>query len=191
MWPSLNLLRISAPTLISLAIGSFFSDENGSSRTRKTYGKAIHLSIAKKPPRFHGRKRRLPSSEAGHVGLPAYKSALTYAPRDSLRSSSDSGNLTCLWKCHGIYIGGWSMMTDIITTSKRGRSAVIFDYQNGPKRSGPAILTEGGKCWYSWWYRQPMQSWQTHGFPTSTDIFVMISCLIMPGNIHKCPPKEE
>ena len=38
------------------------------------------------------------------------------------------------------------MMTDIITTSKRGRSAVIFDYQNGPKRAGPAILTEGGKC---------------------------------------------
>ena len=80
MWPLLNLLRISALTLISLAIGSFFSDENGSSRTRKTYGKAIHLSIAKKPPRFHGRKRRLPSSEAGHVGLPAYKIALTYAP---------------------------------------------------------------------------------------------------------------
>jgi hypothetical protein len=130
MWPSLNLLRISALTLTSLAIGSFFSDENGSSRTRKTYGKAIHLSIAKKPPRFHGRKRRLPSSEAGHVGLPAYKIALTYAPRDSLRSSSDSGNLTCLWKCHGIYIGGWSMMTDIITSWKRGPSAVIFDYQN-------------------------------------------------------------
>ena len=81
MWPSLNLLRISALTLISLAIGSFFSNENGSSR--KTYGKAIRLSIAKKPPRFHGRKRRLPSSEAGHVGLPAYKIALTYALRIS------------------------------------------------------------------------------------------------------------
>ena len=145
MWPSLNLLRISALTLISLAIGSFFSDENSSSRTRKTYGKAIHLSIAKKPPRFHGRKRRLPSSEAGHVGLPAYKIALTYAPRDSLRSSSDSGNLTCLWKCHGIYIGGWSMMTDIITTSKRGPSAVIFDYQN--VLALPYWL-KGCKFWY-------------------------------------------
>ena len=188
MWPSLNLLRISALTLISLAIGSFFSDENGSSRTRKTYGKAIHLSIAKKPPRFHGRKRRLPSSEAGHVGLPAYKIALTYAPRDSLRSSSDSGNLTCLWKCHGIYIGGWSMMTDIITSWKRGPSAVIFDYQN--VLALPYWLKEVSFDTV-WWYRQPMQRWQTHGFPTSTDIFVMISCLIMPGNIHKSPPKEE
>ena len=184
MW--CDLFWTSLVTLISLAIGSFFSNENGSSRTRKTYGKAIHLSIAKKPPRFHGRKRRLPSSEAGHVGLPAYKIALTYAPRDSLRSSSDSGNLTCLWKCHGIYIGGWSMMTDIITSWKRGPSAVIFDYQNVL-----AILTEGGKSWYSWWYRQPMQSWQTHGFPTSTDIFAMISCLLMPGNIHISSPKEE
>ena len=191
MWPSLNLLRISASSLISLAIGSFFSDENGSSRTRKTYGKAIHLSIAKKPPRFHGRKRRLPSSEAGHAGLPAYEIALTYAPRDSLRSSSDSGNLTCLWKCRGIYIGGWSMMTYLINFNYLFKTGSFRCHFWLPKRAGPAILTEGGKSWYSWWYRQPMQSWQTHGFPTSTDIFIMISCLIMPGNIHKSPPKEE
>ena len=105
MWPLLNLPRISAPTLISLAIGSFFSDENGSSRSRKTCGKASHLSIAKMPPRFHGRKRRLPSSQAGRVGLPAYKISLTYALR-----SSASGILRCLWKCHGIHIGGWLMI---------------------------------------------------------------------------------
>ena len=143
MW--CDLFWTSLVTLISLAIGSFFSNENGSSRTRKTYGKAIHLSIAKKPPRFHGRKRRLPSSEAGHVGLPAYKIALTYAPRDSLRSSSDSGNLTCFvempWNLH------WWMVDDdwYNYLLKTGPFRCHFWL---PKRAGPAILTEGGKFWY-------------------------------------------
>ena len=146
---------------------------------------------AKKPPRFHGRKRQLPSSEAGHAGLPAYKIALTYAPRDSLRSSSDSGNLRCVWKCRGIHIGGWSMMTYLINFNYLFKTGPLRCHFWLPKRAGPAILTEGGKSWYSWWYRTPTQSWQTHGFPTSTDIFIMISCLIMPGNIHESPPKEE
>ena len=65
----------------------------------------------------------------------------------SLRSSSDSGNLTFLWKCRGIYIGGWSMMTDIITSWKRGPSAFRCHFWL-PKRAGPTILTEGGKFWY-------------------------------------------
>ena len=187
MWPSLNLLRISALTLISLAIGSFFSDENGSSRTRKTYGKAIHLSIAKKPPRFHGRKRRLPSSEAGHVGLPAYKIALTYALRISWV-------VLWLWQSDMFVEMPWNLhwwMVDGDWYNYLLKAGPFRCHFWLPKRAGPAILTEGGKCWYSWWYRQPMQSWQTHGFPTSTDIFVMISCHIMPGNIHISPPKEE
>ena len=144
MWPSLNLLRISALTLISLAIGSFFSDENGSSRTRKTYGKAIHLSIAKKPPRFHGRKRRLPSSEAGHVGLPVYKIALTYALRISwvvLWLWQSDMFVEMPWNLH------WWMVDDdwYNYLLKTGPFRCHFWL---PKRAGPAILTEGGKFWY-------------------------------------------
>jgi hypothetical protein len=51
---------------------------------------------------------------------------------------------------------------------------LIFDFQN--------VLAL--PCWLKevsldtiWWYRQPTQSWQTHGFPTSPEIFVMVSCL--------------
>ena len=60
-----------------------------------------------------------------------------------------------------------------------------------PRRAGPAMLTDEVSFDTVEWYRQPMQSWQTYGFPTSTDIFVMISCLIMPDKIHKSSPKEE
>ena len=44
-----------------------------------------------------------------------------------------------------------------------------------PKRIGPAMLTEGGKSWYHW---------QTHGFPTSPEIFVMVSCLATFIKVH-------
>ena len=141
----------------------------GPGKPWKTYGKAIRLSIAKIPPRIHGQKRRLPSSEAGHVGLPACK--IENSTYSCFRSSSDAGNLILsLCRCHGIW---WRP------------SFVMSDYHN--VLTLPYWLKEVSldKVWLC---RQPMQSWQTHGFPTSPEIFAMISCL---AAFIRIPPKEN
>ena len=58
---------------------------------------------------------------------------------------------------------------------------LIFDYQN--VLALPSWLKEVSFDTI-WWYRQPTQSWQTHGFPTSPEIFVMVSCLASFIKVH-------